>query len=182
LASVLDAPAAELVAELEREPGDPTEVLFLPHLSGERTPYNDAAARGAFVGIARADDRRSLVRAVLEGVAYAFRDCLGALEDAGTKVDRAFAIGGGARSRLWLQILATVIDRPLDLPKDGDYGAAFGAARLGLCAARGADPVEVCTRPEVQAVIEPDPTLVEHYRAGYERYKSLYPAIKESLS
>lgn len=180
LASVVGAPAAELVAELEREPGKPANVFFLPYLSGERTPYNDAAARGAFVGISRADDRRSLVRAVLEGVAYAFRDCLGALEDAGTNVDRAFAIGGGARSRLWMQMLATVIDRPLDLPKDGDYGAAFGAARLGLCAAHGADPIEVCTRPEVEAVIEPDPSLVGHYRAGYERYRSLYPAIKEN--
>ena len=181
LASVLGTEAPALIADLERAPGGPSASLFLPYLSGERTPHNDADARGAFVGLARLDDRRALTRAVMEGVGYAFGDCLAALNGAGTIVERAFAVGGGARSRLWLRILASVLRIPFDIPQDGDYGAAFGAARLGLCAARGADPVQVCARPPVAEVIEPDPDLVVAYDEGYLRYRALYPAIRECL-
>ena len=86
----------------------------------------------------------------MEGVAFAFADCLAALKAAGTNVERATAVGGGSRSRAWLKIIANVLNMPIDVPADGDFGGALGAARLGLIAAEGADPVAVCTPPKIQ--------------------------------
>ena len=97
--------------------------------------------RGAFTGLGHELDRAALTQAVLEGVAFAFRDSLEALEGAGTTLDRVTAIGGGSRSRYWLKAIATALGMPVDIPADGDFGAAFGAARLGLIAAEGADPL-----------------------------------------
>jgi xylulokinase len=161
----------------EREP-----LYFLPYLSGERTPHNDASARGAFVGLSHRSDQAALARAVLEGVAFAFRDSLEALRSAGTSVERVTAIGGGARSHAWLQILADTLDVSVDVPAEGDFGAAFGAARLGLIAAENADPTEICRAPAIQATLRPDPAIVEVMHARFERYRALYPAIKEALS
>jgi xylulokinase len=158
----------------------PSEVTFLPYLSGERTPHNDAAARGAFAGLSQSSDTADLAQAVMEGVAYAFADCQRVLRDAGTDFDAALAVGGGARSETWLRIIANVLDRPLELAADSDIGAALGAARLAICAAEGADPSEICTRPEILRVIEPDPDLVAAYGDGYARYRALYPALKET--
>ena len=155
----------------------PSEITFLPYLSGERTPHNDAAARGAFVGLAQSHDLRDLTQAVLEGVAYAFADCQRVLADAGTDFASALAVGGGARSETWLRIIASVLDRPLELAADSDVGAALGAARLAICAAEGADPREVCAPPEIIRTIDPDPALVPRYREGYARYRALYPAL-----
>jgi xylulokinase len=160
----------------------PSEVTFLPYLSGERTPINDASARGAFVGLAQVTDVRDLAQAVMEGVAYAFADCQRVLEDAGTGFDRALAVGGGARSEAWLRIIASVLDRPLDIAADSDVGAALGAARLAICAAEGADPFEVCAAPEIVRTVEPDLALVPLYRAGYARYRALYPALGGATS
>ena len=86
---------------------------------------------------------------MLEGVAYAFADCQRVLADAGTDFAAALAVGGGARSETWLRIIASVLDRPLELAADSDVGAALGAARLAICAAEGADPHEVCAAPEI---------------------------------
>ena len=88
---------------------------------------------------------------------------------------------GGAQSDLWLKIIATVIDRPLMLPKGGELGAAFGAARLGLCAAEAADPKQICYAPDIERVIEPIPALQARYQQNYERYQALYPALKEVM-
>ncbi|MDM3825322.1 FGGY-family carbohydrate kinase, partial [Proteus mirabilis] len=93
------------------------------------------AIRGSFQGLEHASDRASLTQAVLEGVAFAFRDCLHALASAGTRLDRVTAVGGGSRSVYWLKTIATALGIPVDVPADGDFGAAFGAARLGLIAA-----------------------------------------------
>ena len=158
----------------------PSAVTFLPYLSGERTPHNDAAARGAFVGLAQSTGLPDLTQAVMEGVAYAFADCQRVLADAGTDFAAALAVGGGARSETWLRIIASVLDRPLQLAADSDVGAALGAARLAICAAEGAAPAEVCAAPEIVRTIEPDPALVPRYREGYARYRSLYPALKET--
>ena len=84
----------------------------------------------------------------MEGVAFAFADCLEALKAAGTSVERATAVGGGSRSRAWLKIIANVLNMPIDIPAEGDFGGAFGAARLGLIAAEDADPLAVCRPPE----------------------------------
>ncbi len=156
----------------------PSDVTFLPYLSGERTPLNDATARGAFVGLAQTDGPRELTQAVMEGVAFAFADCQRVLRDAHTDFDAALAVGGGARSATWLTIIASVLDRPLRIAADSDVGAALGAARLAICAAEGADPREVCTAPEILHTIEPDRRLVPLYRERYARYREIHPALK----
>ncbi|OAP37740.1 xylulose kinase [Sinorhizobium glycinis] len=170
--------AADLTGELGDTLRTPGPVTFLPYLSGERTPHNDAAIRGAFAGLGHESSRATLTQAVLEGVSFAIRDSLEALRAAGTTLNRVTAIGGGSRSRYWLKSIATALDLPVDLPADGDFGAAFGAARLGLIAATGADPVATCFAPATAATIAPDASLVAAYEDAYQRYRRLYPAIK----
>lgn len=170
--------AADLTGELGETLKAPTGVTFLPYLSGERTPHNDATIRGAFIGLGHESGRPVLTQAVLEGVAFAIRDNLEALRSAGTDIARVTAIGGGSRSRYWLASIATALGVPVDLPADGDFGAAFGAARLGLIAATGADPVAVCTPPATAGTIEPVASLTGAYEDAYRRYRALYPAIK----
>lgn len=178
LAEITGKGAGELTAELGDTLKAPSGVSFLPYLSGERTPYNDSAIRGAFTGLAHESSRAVLTQAVLEGVAFAFRDSLEALAKAGTTLTRVTAIGGGSRSRYWLKAIATALGLPVDIPADGDFGAAFGAARLGLIAATGADPLSICTAPRTDATIEPDAALGGVYADAYQRYRALYPAIK----
>ncbi|NKK64862.1 xylulokinase [Rhizobium leguminosarum bv. viciae] len=170
--------AADLTGELGETLKAPTGVTFLPYLSGERTPHNDAVIRGAFIGLEHESSRVVLTQAVLEGVAFAIRDNLEALRSAGTGISRVTAIGGGSRSRYWLASIATALGVPVDLPADGDFGAAFGAARLGLIAATGADPIAVCTPPVTAGTIEPVGALSGAYEDAYKRYRALYPAIK----
>jgi xylulokinase len=181
LARVLARPAGDLVEELGDHPGGPSAVQFLPYLSGERTPYNDVSVRGAFVGLDQSHTRRDLTQAVLEGVAFAFKDCFDVLTVPLEPPRRLIAVGGGARSRYWLSVIATVLDLPIAVPAGGDFGAAFGAARLGLAAAAGADPFAVCTPPEIHETIEPTAALAEAYTAAHAAYRDLYPAIKEAL-
>ncbi len=170
--------AAELTTELGETLKAPTSVTFLPYLSGERTPHNDATIRGAFIGLGHESGRAVLTQAVLEGVSFAIRDNLEALRSAGTDIARVTAIGGGSRSRYWLASIATALGVPVDLPADGDFGAAFGAARLGLIAATGADPVSVCTPPQTAGTIDPVASLTDAYADAYKRYRAVYPAIK----
>lgn len=176
--SVTGKSAADLTTELGETLKAPSGVTFLPYLSGERTPHNDAVIRGAFIGLEHESSRVVLTQAVLEGVSFAIRDNLEALRSAGTDISRVTAIGGGSRSRYWLAAIATALGVPVDLPADGDFGAAFGAARLGLIAATGADPVAVCTPPKTAGTIEPVAALSGAYEDAYKRYRALYPAIK----
>ncbi|ANL05433.1 MULTISPECIES: xylulokinase [Rhizobium] len=170
--------AADLTGELGETLKAPSGVTFLPYLSGERTPHNDAVIRGAFTGLGHESSRAVLTQAVLEGVAFAIRDNLEALRSAGTGIARVTAIGGGSRSHYWLASIASALGVPVDLPADGDFGAAFGAARLGLIAATGADPIAVCTPPMTAGTIEPVAALKDAYEDAYKRYRALYPAIK----
>ena len=158
----------------------PGEEIFLPYLSGERTPHNNAGARGSFTGLSHLSDPVRLAQAVMEGVAFAFRDCQRVLTDAGTQMGRLLAVGGGSKSELWLKLIATNLDTEIALPEDGDFGGALGAARLGLCAAAGADPKDVMTMPGIKRVIAPDPALRSAYVDQYARYCALYPAIEEA--
>lgn len=171
---------AELSALAEQSFKGPGEEIFLPYLSGERTPHNDAGARGSFVGLSHLSDQARLAQAVMEGVTFAFRDCQRVLKDAGTTFGRLLAVGGGSKSALWLKLIATNLDTELALPEDGDFGGALGAARLGLCAAEGAEPAEIMTMPAIKQVIEPDPSLRDAYTQHYARYRALYPAIEEA--
>ena len=182
LSHLLATPAPELTRGLDPKPTQPSSLFFLPYLSGERTPHNDAAARGAFVGLAHTSDRSEMTLAVLEGVAFAFRDCLRVLNYAGTDMTRAFAVGGGSRSEAWLQIMAAVLDRPLDITAEGDFGGGFGAARLGRIAATGDDPLSTLTAPPIARTVEPDTSLVAAYAERYAKYRALYPAIKAALA
>jgi len=142
--------------------------------------HNNAAARGSFVGLSHLSDQARLAQAVMEGVAFAFRDCQRVLKDAGTSFGRLLAVGGGSRSALWLKLIATNLDTEIALPEDGDFGGALGAARLGLCAAEGADPAAVMAMPGIKQIISPDASLRDAYTAQYARYRALYPAIEEA--
>ena len=175
---VVGESAPDLTANLGTDLRSPVSQTFLPYLSGERTPHNDAHIRGVFAGLTTSTSRQDLTQSVLDGVSFAFRDNLAALQMAGTEVDRVTAVGGGSQSEYWLKSLATVIDRPVDILKDGEFGAAFGAARLGLIAAESADPVDVCQSAPVARTIEPVSDLVDSYKEAYQRYRKLYPALK----
>ena len=174
-AGLVGRDAAVLTGELGalQAPGKP---LFLPYLGGERTPLNNAAIRGAFMGLDHATDRAAGTRAVLEGVTFAFRDCRDALAATGTRLDHLLAVGGGSRSDYWLRAIATALDCPVQLPVSGDFGGAFGAARLALMAATGAG-AEVASLPKIARVIEPDPMLADAFDAGHARYRAAQSAL-----
>ena len=153
-------------------------LTFLPYLAGERTPHADPDARGSFTGLSLRHDRGALVRAVLEGVAFALRDSLDLVGAPAGVVGRVS--GGGARSELWLQILASVLEIELERPA-ADEGAAFGAALLGGVAAGvwsdAGEAVAAAVRPTGSRV-EPVAAWVPAYREAIEGYRGLYPALR----
>lgn len=176
-AGIAGAKPDDLTANL-KDLTAPGSVTFLPYLSGERTPINDTAARGAFCGIGHSDDRDAMTRAILEGVAFALRDNLDALAQAGTNPTKLFAVGGGSRSAYWMEMIATILDLPVHLPADGDFGAAFGAARLGMIAAEGSDPATTCTKPQIARTFEPRSDLRDAYFEKFQTFRAFYPALK----
>ncbi|WP_428391706.1 xylulokinase [Lichenicoccus sp.] len=182
LARLLHSDAASLVAALGETVAAPSPALFAPYLAGERTPHNHGSLRGGFAGLGHEADSKVLTLAVLEGVAFAFRDCLAALEAAGTRIERVWGVGGGARSRLWLRIMASVLRLPVDLPARAESGGAFGAARLALCAVSGADPTTICTPPAIAETIAPVAALADAYDAGYVRYRSFGASLKSLVT
>ncbi|MEM8850352.1 MAG: xylulokinase [Pseudomonadota bacterium] len=160
--------AATLTGGDLRPPGRP---LFLPYLGGERTPHNDAEVRGTLLGIEHATDAQALGRAVMEGVAFTFRDSLDALRATGTPIERLLAVGGGSRSDTWLKMIATTLDLPLHVPKDGQFGAALGACRLAMMADGATDVADALP---IERVIEPDRTLFAAFTDGHARFKAAY--------
>jgi xylulokinase len=178
LASVLKEPAPQLTKALGSKLKGPAPNLFLPYLSGERTPVGDAQIRGAVLGLGHETDRKALTHAVLDSIAFAFRDSLEALQAGGAKISRLMAVGGGTKSELWLKIMATVLGVPIDLPTAGDVGGAFGAARMGLVAATGDDWRKVFSKPKIARSIVPEKSATAAYSDQYKRYASIYPAIK----
>jgi xylulokinase len=169
----------ELLADAARwEPGV-EGLTFLPYLAGERTPHADPDARGAFSGLSLRHDRGALVRAVLEGVAFGLRDGLDLVSELSGRPVLGRVSGGGARSRLWLQILASVLELPLQRTAV-DEGASFGAALLGGVAggvfADVHEAVATCVRPG--EIVEPVAAWVAPYRAARERFVALYPALR----
>ncbi len=156
----------------------PGRTLFLPYLGGERTPLNSATIRGAFAGLDHATDRQATTRAVLEGVAFAIRDCRDALAATGTRITRLLAVGGGSRSDYWLRLIATALDCPVQLPVAGDFGAAFGAARLAIMAVTGAG-AEIATPPQIAREIPPDRSLTAAFDAGHARFRAAQTLLKD---
>lgn len=174
-------PFDRLTAEAaEVEPGA-EGVLFLPYLTGERTPHADPDARGAFVGLAATHGRGALVRAILEGVAYGLRDSLELLTELGEPSASARVSGGAARSELWLRIVASVLGIPLERPAV-EEGAAFGAALLAGVAggAFATVPGAVEAAVSVRETVDPDPGWARVYGEGYERFRALYPALRSA--
>ncbi|MBB4426784.1 xylulokinase [Bradyrhizobium sp. CIR48] len=180
LAGVMETPAPALLAPLGERVDGPSPIKFLPYLDGERTPHNDAAASGAFVGLRGATGRAQIVQAVLEGVAFAARDNLAALSAASGPVAALDLVGGGSRSPLWAQICADVLGIPVHRVEEGEVGAALGASRLGRLAVTGERPAAVCTRPRRLASFTPRASVTEAYDEAYRRWRELYPALKES--
>jgi len=154
-------------------------LLFAPYLAGERTPYADPDARGAFTGLSLRHDRGALVRAVLEGVAFGLLDCLDLVRAHGGAPGSARVSGGGSRGDLWLEILAATLGLPLERTAV-DAGAAYGAALLGgVAAGVFASPKEaVEASVRTTATVEPDPELARAYAAIRPAYQALYPTLK----
>ncbi len=179
LSKQLGRSPADLSGELGDTIGDPGRVQFLPYLSGERTPHNDSQIRGAMLRLDVADGPADLTRAVMEGVSFALRDSLEALKATGANLDRVLAIGGGSQSPYWVELCATILNMPIDLPAKGELGAAMGAARLAICAATGADPEEIMTKPQIARTVAPRADLTDAYEAAYQNWRAAYPALKD---
>ena len=150
----------------------PSPEKFYPYLSGERTPLNDAHIRGGFVGLSTNSNETKLTQAVMEGVAFALRDCMEALKKAGPCPDQLLAIGGGSRSRFWLETIATTLNTAIACPIDGEYGAAMGAARLAILGKTGEPIKNILSQPTISETIEPRPDLTDLYSEAFTTYKN----------
>lgn len=169
-----------LTAEAARVPPGAEGLFFLPYLSGERTPHMDPEARGAWVGLSLAHGRGHLVRAVLEGVAFALRDSWVRIQRLGESPPELRAVGGGMRSPLWQEIIAGVLGVPLRRLVV-EEGAAYGAALLAGVGAKAFRDVREAVKRAVrlrEEREEPDPELSSLYAGLYDRYVRLYPALK----
>jgi len=178
LRDVLGVPYDDLLAEAAQWPAGVEGALFAPYLSGERTPHPDPDVRAAFTGLSLRHDRGALVRAVLEGVAYGLRDSLELLRSMDVVAEVGRISGGGARSPLWTQIVASVLGVPLERTAV-EEGAAYGAALLGgVAAGMFADVHEaVASCVHVRETVDPLPDWVDAYAEGYERFRDLYPML-----
>ena len=161
------------------EAANPGEELFLPFLTGERTPHNNPHLRAGWLGAGADSTPERLALAVLEGVAFAHADGLAALREAGTQVEELAVIGGGSRSHFWGTIIAAALDVRLAFLDGGEVGPALGAARLAQLGVTGAAPAAICTRPPVRAVIEPDPALAARLAPKLARYRRATAAIAD---
>lgn len=176
LAGILGRDVGAMLTLLPDRIDAPSPVRFLPYLTGVRTPHNDPMAQASFHGLTAQTGPADLVQAVLEGVGYALKDCVDALAAAGTTIDRAYAVGGGSRSRVWLQIIADICGITLLIPERGEYGAAFGAARLAQAAVVGGYDPAIFGKPAVAQVIRPDAARAAAYAAAYADWRALYAA------
>lgn len=155
-------------------------VFFLPYLMGERSPHNDPKIRGAFLGLSRDTSRADMTQAVLEGVAFGLRECLDAARELGASISSATVCGGGAKSGLWREILANVLNLPLTTLAY-EEGPGYGAAILAAVGTGAFPDVRAAVSQLVRtdATILPDPEIAAKYQEKYEEYRSIYPAIRE---
>jgi xylulokinase len=173
---VLGAAPGDMTSELGPLQA-PSSTLFLPYLGGERTPHNDAVIRASFLNLDHSTDHVAMTRAVMEGVTYAVRDSFDALTSTGTTIERLLAVGGGSKSDYWVQAIATILGLPIELPVSGDFGGAFGAARLAMMAT-GAKVSEVATAPKIARVVDPVAGLTDEFMSGLSAYRAAYQALK----
>jgi xylulokinase len=174
-----DADEATLIAQLEQADASLIEQapLFLPYLSGERTPHNNAQARGVMFGLNHQTGRAAITHAVLEGVAFGMADGLAALRAAGTQVGTLGLVGGGARSPYWAQLHADILGVPVCTYRGGEAGGALGAARLAWLA-DGGDEAQVCRPPAVQATYAPNAQRQSWLLPRYARFRALYSQLQ----
>ena len=158
------------------------DVFFLPYLMGERSPINDTNARGAFIGLSMSASRADMVQAVLEGVAFAIRDSFEVAKSLGLSIRRSTLCGGGARSPLWQRIFANVLNIALDIPQT-EEGPGYGGAMLALVGCGTFGSVEACrSLVKIKTTVEPDAKLAALYEARYQKFRLLYPALKDFFS
>jgi xylulokinase len=157
-------------------------LIFLPYLYGERTPHTDANARGVYFGISGKHDQRHFIRSVLEGVTFALKDSLELIKDKGVKIKEIRAIGGGAKSRIWQQILADILGKEINL-LNVEEGPAFGAALIAGVGVGVYDSfAEVVNRIiKVKKTIVPGIQNAERYNQYYQLYKKLYYSLKDNF-
>jgi xylulokinase len=155
--------------------------FFLPYLSGERTPYNDANCRGVFFGITADTSAADLTGAVLEGVALAFADGMDVLLEKGGSIGDISVTGGGARLPYWGELLAAALNRPLTYRLGGEVGAALGAARLARIALSGERPEQVCVAPPIERVVQPDAELSALLAIRRRIFVRLYQDLKNTF-
>ena len=155
------------------------DVYYLPYLMGERSPHNDPAARGAFAGLRMDTGRADMTQAVLEGVAFAIRDCVEIARDQGVDIRSSRICGGGAKSGLWRTILSNVLGIPLELPQT-EQGPGYGGAMLAAVACGAYPDVKTCARQltAVKDITRPEPGLTAAYEERYRLWRKLYPAMK----
>jgi len=168
----------KLLEDTERAFTGPSALLFLPYLSGERTPHNKPQAKGVLFGLTPATTPEQVAQAVLEGVALSLADAQGCLAATGPLPDCIAVNGGGSRSRFWMKILASTLDKTVLLQEGSEAGPAFGAARLARLAATGEAPGPVCSKPPIAAEITPDPSLTAAYADRLKKFRSLYKALE----
>jgi xylulokinase len=164
---------------VEKRMNSPSRVLFLPYLTGERTPNDDPAMRAAFLGLDAATDDIDLVRAVLEGVALSLADSYACLSETGTTPHRLFAVGGGFRSPLWARMIASALGRPLHLVEASAYGGALGVARLARFAVTGEAEANVFAQPTRAQEIAPELAWQAGFAARLPAYRALYQRLKD---
>jgi xylulokinase len=167
----------QMLAALGEQPQAPAGCWFAPYLSGERTPHNDAQVRGGFLALGAGTSGAAMTQAVLEGVAFAFRDARDALASAGTRLTQADLIGGGSRSAFWSDVLSNVLDMPLHQLEGSDHGCALGAARLARMAVDGEI---VASKPRRLRSFEPRPELARQYDAAYREWRSIYGLLRRA--
>ncbi len=177
LATLGEADIEAVLETVEAAYRGPSRLLFLPYLTGERTPHNNPDARGVLFGLDAATSKADVVQAVLEGVGFSLRDAVACLEAADSACMAPGFIGGGARSRFWARIIADTTGLTLRRYRGGDFGPALGAARLAIIAATGAPVAEVCVPPPVEEEIAPDPARFDAYAPRYHKYRELYRAV-----
>lgn len=157
------------IAELNAQNAD-NQIYFMPYLAGERCPHNDADIRGAFIGLSHDTKRADLQMAVFEGVSFAIKDCL---ELVPSKTEKATVCGGGTKSRLWMQILANVLNIQISIINN--EGPAIGGAIL----AAKANGNDANITNDILYTVKPDNSLAEIYSKKYSKFKKLYPALKD---
>ena len=168
-----------LMAEMEKTDMTATMPIFHPYLSGERTPHNNADARGGFFGLSRADGAGDMARAVLQGVSFAIADAMDVLRAAGGAPKHLLATGGGANNHHWLRYISSITGCEVSVPSGADQGAALGAARLAMLA-DGHKVEDICTKPDIEDVIVPDPDLAALLAPARKRSQQLYKLMQET--